>query len=226
MGRYTPRMGHERRFPGTSVNGRPKRARECLLKVMSADRALARRTSGTGPISAARMPMIRWLLLARLRHGVIGIACGFRGKSGHSSGTSQQPSLDPMLTSVTLTAPPTASEAPPLAQGPDDYLRVAPVFRCAPRPTASDAIAWDGEPRMVEREQKKARNHPSCRRWNCRYFSARFHRKDKDLAGINTIWISDLIPVRFVNDCVSYARAVGVGARTVCGTRHDCWQRR
>src|SRR5229473_3851481 len=26
-GRYTPGMGHERRFPGTSVNGRPKRAR-------------------------------------------------------------------------------------------------------------------------------------------------------------------------------------------------------
>src|ERR1700730_18026666 len=47
-GRYTPGMGHERRFPGTSGNGRPKRARECLLKVMSADRALARRTSGTG----------------------------------------------------------------------------------------------------------------------------------------------------------------------------------
>jgi hypothetical protein len=57
-GRYTPGMGHERRFPGSSVNGRPKRARECLLKVMSADRALARRTSGTGPISAARKPMI------------------------------------------------------------------------------------------------------------------------------------------------------------------------
>jgi G:T-mismatch repair DNA endonuclease (very short patch repair protein) len=38
---------------------------------------------------------------------------------------------------------------------------------------------------------------------------ARFHRKDKDLAGINTIWISDLVPVRFVNDCVSHARAVG-----------------
>src|SRR6267378_1374523 len=33
-GRYTPGMGHERRFPGTSGNGRPKRARECLLKVM------------------------------------------------------------------------------------------------------------------------------------------------------------------------------------------------
>ena len=47
-GRYTPGMGHERRFPGTSANGRPKRARECLLKVMSADRALACRTSGTG----------------------------------------------------------------------------------------------------------------------------------------------------------------------------------
>jgi hypothetical protein len=46
MGRYTPGMGHERRFPRTSGNGRPKRARECLLKVMSADRALARRTSG------------------------------------------------------------------------------------------------------------------------------------------------------------------------------------
>ncbi len=34
-------------------------------------------------------------------------------------------------------------------------------------------------------------------------------RKDKDLAGINTIWISDLVPVRFVDDCVSHARAVG-----------------
>src|SRR5260370_39011335 len=55
---------------------------------------------------------------------------------------------------------------------------------------------------------KKARNHPSCRRWNCRHFSARFHRKDKDLAVINTIWISDLVPVRFVNDGVSHARAV------------------
>src|SRR3979409_1533616 len=51
MGRYTPGMGHERRFPGTSVNGRPKRARECLLKARSADRALARRTSGTGRCS-------------------------------------------------------------------------------------------------------------------------------------------------------------------------------
>src|ERR1700687_156395 len=47
-GATRPEWGHERRFPGTSVNGRPKRARECLLKVMSADRALARRTSGTG----------------------------------------------------------------------------------------------------------------------------------------------------------------------------------
>ena len=40
-------------------------------------------------------------------------------------------------------------------------------------------------------------------------FLARFHRKDKDLAGINTIWISDLVPVRSVNDCVSCARAIG-----------------
>ena len=35
---------------------------------------------------------------------------------------------------------------------------------------------------------------------------ARFHRKDKDLDGINTIWISDLVPVR-LNDRVSHARA-------------------
>ncbi len=48
FGVYTPGMGHERRFPGTSGNGRLKRARECLLKVMTADRALAHRTSGTG----------------------------------------------------------------------------------------------------------------------------------------------------------------------------------
>ena len=47
------------------------------------------------------------------------------------------------------------------------------------------------------------------RAWNCRHFSARLHRKDKDLAGVNKIWISDLVPVRFVNDCVSHARAVG-----------------
>src|SRR6266851_10287050 len=44
-GATRPEWGHERRFLGTSVNGRPKRARECLLKVMNADRALARRTS-------------------------------------------------------------------------------------------------------------------------------------------------------------------------------------
>jgi hypothetical protein len=45
-GRYTPGTG-QRRFPGTSGTGRPKLARERLLKVMSADRALARQTSGT-----------------------------------------------------------------------------------------------------------------------------------------------------------------------------------
>ena len=59
---------------------------------------------------------------------------------------------------------------------------------------------------------KKAGNHPSCRRWNCRHFSACFQRKDKDLAGINTIWISDLVSVSFVNDRVSRARAVGDAA--------------
>ena len=44
-------------------------------------------------------------------------------------------------------------------------------------------------------------------------FSA-LHRKDKELAGINTIWISDLVPVRFVNDSVSHARSVGNAANT------------
>jgi hypothetical protein len=66
-----------------------------------------------------------------------------------------------------------------------------------------------GNPGVLGLSAEKTRNHPSCRRWNCRHFSARFHRKDKDLAGINTIWISDLVPVGFVNDCVSHARAVG-----------------
>jgi hypothetical protein len=109
----------------------------------------------------------------------------------------------------TLTASPYGMGSAPLVQAPDDYLRVAPVFFAVFR------IRWpagpshgDGEPHMVEREQK-TRNHPSCRRWNCRHFSARVLGKDKDLAGINTIWISDLVPVRFVNDCVSHARAVG-----------------
>jgi len=43
----------------------------------------------------------------------------------------------------------------------------------------------------------------------CRHFSARFHRKEKDLAGINTIWIMDPVSVRFVNERVSRAPAVG-----------------
>jgi len=62
-----------------------------------------------------------------------------------------------------------------------------------------------------------------CRRWNCRCFSARIRRKDKDLAGINTIWISDLVSVRFVNDCVSHARAVGetADAPEAVATRND-----
>ena len=34
MGRYTPGISDERRFPGTSVNGLPKPAGECLLKVI------------------------------------------------------------------------------------------------------------------------------------------------------------------------------------------------
>jgi hypothetical protein len=44
--------------------------------------------------------------------------------------------------------------------------------------------------------------------------SARFRRKDKGLAGINTIWVSDPVPVRFVNECVSHALAIGETADT------------
>jgi hypothetical protein len=42
--------------------------------------------------------------------------------------------------------------------------------------------------------------------------SAHFHRKDKELAGINTIWDFGLGPGLLVNDSVSYARAVGNAA--------------
>ena len=74
---------------------------------------------------------------------------------------------------------------------------------------ASDAVAWRWQAAHGRARAKEARNDPPCRRWNCRHFSALLHRKDKDLAGINKIWISDLVMVRFVNDCVSHARAVG-----------------
>jgi hypothetical protein len=60
--------------------------------------------------------------------------------------------------------------------------------------------------RTCSNANKKTCNPPS--------FSARFHRKDKDLAGINAIGISDLVPVRLVNDGVSQARAVVDAADT------------
>src|SRR3981189_1082598 len=96
----------------------------------------------------------------------------------------------------------TSAESHRTPQVPDDCLGTAPVFRCAPRPTASDAVAsrW---------RAKRARNIARAGAGIAAIFSARFHRKDKDLAGINTIWISDLVPVRFVNHCVAPARAVG-----------------
>jgi hypothetical protein len=74
---------------------------------------------------------------------------------------------------------------------------------------------------MVEREQK-VRN-PSYRRWNYRHFSALFHRKDKDLAGINAIWISDLVPARFVDDRVPQTRTVGdtAHAQEAVATEYD-----
>jgi len=61
---------------------------------------------------------------------------------------------------------------------------------------------------MVEHEQKKARNIAHGAQ-ELPLLSARFHRKDKNLAGINTIWISNLVLVCFVNNRVSRARAVG-----------------
>ena len=89
-----------------------------------------------------------------------------------------------------------------------------PLFPIGPRahtvhrpmnPVASDAVAW--RQRIVER-QKTAQ--PSLvQHLELPEPSARFHRKNKDLAGINTIWISNMVPVRFVNDCVLHACAVG-----------------
>ena len=79
----------------------------------------------------------------------------------------------------------------------------------------------DGARRAWSSASKKGATIP--RAWNCRHFSARLHRKDKDLAGVNKIWISDLVPVRFVNDCVSHARAVGdtADAPQAVATRYD-----
>ena len=53
--------------------------------------------------------------------------------------------------------------------------------------------------------------------------SGRFQGKDKDLAGIYTIWISDPVSVRFVNDRVSRAHAVGdtADAPEAVATRYD-----
>src|SRR5258708_2953087 len=58
---------------------------------------------------------------------------------------------------------------------------------------------------------------PDCR------VSARFQGKDKDLAGIYTIWISDPVSVRFVNDRVSRAHAIGdtADAPQAVATRYD-----
>src|ERR1700704_3037687 len=102
----------------------------------------------------------------------------------------------------------TSADSHRTPQVPDDCLRTAPLFRCAPRPTASDAVAWRWRAVHGRARAKRARNIARAGAGIAATFSARFHRKDKDLAGINTIWISDLVPVRFVNDCVSHARAI------------------
>ena len=87
--------------------------------------------------------------------------------------------LDPMLTSVDSHRTPTASEAPPLAQAPDGYLRVAPVFRGAPRPTASDAVAWRWQAAHDRARAKKGATIPRARDGICRHFSARFTGRTK-----------------------------------------------
>jgi hypothetical protein len=69
------------------------------------------------------------------------------------------------------------------------------------------AGAWRWRAAHGRARARKAHNPPSCRRWNCRRFSPRAQRKDKDLAGIDTIWISNLVPVCFVNEGVSRAGA-------------------
>ena len=52
--------------PGTSVNGLPKRARECLAQGHECGSRARSSNLGNGSISAVRMPMIGWLLLALL----------------------------------------------------------------------------------------------------------------------------------------------------------------
>jgi hypothetical protein len=105
---------------------------------------------------------------------------------------------------LTLTAPPygIGSAAPGASAGRllESGTRFFAMLRVRrPAPPSHG----DGAPHMLEREQKKRATV---------LVSARFHRKDKDLAGINTIWILDLVPVCLVNDGVSHTRAVGDAA--------------
>ena len=75
-------------------------------------------------------------------------------------------------------------------------------------PVAADGSHGNGEPHGRAAQKKDAQ--PSLvQGLELPEPSARFHSKNKDLAGIDTIWISNMVPVRFVNDCVSHARAVG-----------------
>src|ERR1700704_4095515 len=96
----------------------------------------------------------------------------------------------------------TSADSHRTPQVPDDCLGTAPVF-------AVLRVRRPATPSHRDGEQKGRATIARTGAGIAAAFSARFHRKDKDLAGINTIWISDLVPVRFVNDCVSHARAVG-----------------
>ena len=115
-------------------------------------------------------------------------------------GSRRSSDSDPMLTSVDSHRTPygIGSAAP---QAPDDHLRVAPVF--------SLCSASDGQRRRRMAMASRAWSNASKKGAQPSLVSARFHRKDKDLAGINTIWIPNLVLVRSVNDGVSHARAVG-----------------
>src|ERR1019366_4660704 len=60
-------------------------------------------------------------------------------------------------------------------------------------------------PDPVEKGPIRLRARPAC-------FSLSRRWKDKDLAGVNQIWIANLFPVRLVNEGVARAHSIGVAA--------------
>jgi hypothetical protein len=134
-------------------------------------------------IECIRSPNITNALQTALRSALRSTSTGFlRAKNPLTCRSTSEPSL----------------EAPP-PQAPDDYLTTR----------FSLCSASDRQRRRRMAMARRAWLSASKKGAQPSFVSARFLRKDKDLAGINTIWISDLVPVRFVNDGVSHARAVG-----------------